>query len=313
MSERILHDKLNSLDDLNVLRNKPLKTQIIGGYDPFPDKFGRTQFGTVLFEKENMVVLGGSIFILEKLFGDRIKDGVTPVSVPKIESFLPDPYKNAYTGTTYVEDGYSYTSNLIESNIVCLFGVGIGGSGESINDVKDVHYYDASINEMIPIREVTNDSDLTADEHEKYWVRCAPDGLDFKRFYLKSFENIGIYSKWRDSVEEAEGTTVDIASVHTTTNTNTPIETYVEITIRINRDDVREYFEHNANTEVSRVNSIALFSATKRELADPVTIQGNDTRNYEYDDVKMFSKLNIGNEILSLPKDLTILYRIFTS
>lgn len=313
MNAQILQDKLNSVDNLNILQNKPLRTQIIGGFDPFPDKFGRTQFGTVVFEEENMVVLGGSIFILEKLFGDRIKDGSTPVSVPKIENFLPDPYKTAYSGTNYVDDGYSYTSNLIESNIVCLFGVGIGGSGDSINDVKDVHYYDASIDEMIPMREVVNDSDLTVDEHEKYWVRCAPDNLDYKRFYLKSFENIGIYSKWRDSVEEAEGTTVKIETVHTTTNVNTPIETYVELTLRINRDDVREYFEHNANTEVSRVNSIALFSGTKRELADHITIEGAATRNYEYDDVKMFSKLNIGNEILTLPKDLTILYRIFTS
>lgn len=307
-------DSLNHSDLMNILSNKPLKTQIIGGVDPFLDKFGVTQFGKVLFEKENMIVLGGSLFILEKILGTRITGtGGIATSVPRINTFITDTnYKTAYEATTYTNDSYNPNDNLIAGNVVCLFGVGIGGSGDSIADVVDVHYYDASIADMIPIREVSLDSDLSAADHAKYWVRCAPSG-EHIRFYLKSFESIGIYSKWRDSDNEGEGSTVDVPTAYTTSNNVTPIETYVELTLRITRDDVREYFENNANTEISRVNSIALFSATKRELATPVSIGGGDTRTHEYDDVKMFSKLNIGNEILTLPKDLTIIYRIFTS
>ena len=74
--------------------------------------------------------------------------------------------------------------------------------------------------------------------------------------------------------------------------------------LKINKKDCREFFEINGEIEAARVNSIGLFTGVKstNEYGEP-----------EYKQVKLFSKLNIPNEMLVLSKDITIVYRIYTS
>ena len=310
-----LSDNMSTRDGFaKNVQNKPLRTQIIGGYDPFVDKFGRTQFGTVVFEKENMIVLGGSLFILEKVFGHRMRNSSNVVvSVPTIDNLIPDEnYKIAYRETVF-GDKYTSDADYNASNTVCLFGLGIGGSDETLSGVADVHYQDANVSQMIPLREVEKDEYISNDNHAKYWCRCAPEGFDYIRYYLKSIEGYSIKSLWKDSDNEAEGSEVSVDTVNTSSNYITPIETFIELTLNITRDDINEYFNHNANTEIARINSIGLFTGIKRPLATPIVVTDGYQRTEEYWDIKLFSKLNVNNEVFELPKDLTIIYRIFTS
>ena len=60
----------------------------------------------------------------------------------------------------------------------------------------------------------------------------------------------------------------------------------------------------NGNVEQTRINSIGLFTGI---LADTTAGQK------DYKDVRMFSKLNINNEMLQNLKTLTFIYRIYTS
>ena len=204
--------------------------------------------------------------------------------------------------------GIANTGNAITVNTgtyVCLFGVGIGGAGENITDVKDVKYYEREIMDMIPLRQTADE--LTSDEANKYWFKKTVDvnGTDKTAYYLKKFETEPeIHVLWRDAEGDEDGSEVD-ANVYNTPSTNTtPIETFIELNLKINKKDVREYFDDMGNVDVTRINSIGLFTGVLGTLEDGTQ---------DYKQVKLFSKLNINNEILTLAKDLTIAYRIYTS
>lgn len=285
-----LRDNLNNKDSVSFSNKRSpfVRTQIVAGYDPYKDKNGVTQFGETVFETENMIVLGGSLFTLEKVFGLN-----SPITIRDLRDVMTLPSKD--TPITNNKDTY-----------VCLFGVGTGGAGESITDVKDVEYYEDTIYDMIPFRQTENE--LTPEEAAKYWfkkpVTINIDGGQIHKtaYYLKRFETVPeIHVLWRDAEGDEDGSEVG-DNVHETPSTNTtPIETFIELTLKITKKDAREFFNDNGNIEATRINSIGLFTGVRNE--------GDD----DYQQIKLFSKLNINNEILVLAKDLTISYRIYTS
>lgn len=287
MSEKRLHlqDTVQPDDRVSFSMAKPgFRTQIIGGYDPYV-KNGVTELGETLFETENSIVLGGALFTLEKLFGVR-----SPLAVDYLNNIM-----NIGTSGVPVTDIYP------KDTVVCLFGVGIGGSGDTITSVKDVKYYEREIMDMIPFR--MTDTGLSATEQQKYWFRKLDTTTGRTSYYLKSFESTPqIKVLWKDAAGDDDGTEVE-SGVHNTTRTE-PIETFVEMILKVSKNDCREYFEINGNIEQARVNSIGLFTGIKSQLADGTM---------DYKQVKLFSKLNINNEMLTLSKDLTIVYRIYTS
>jgi len=279
-------DNLNSNDILsfefkpNVLQ----RTKIIGGFNPTVNEKGITELGEILFEEENQIVLGGALFVLEKIFG---------VASPLTVDYLNNIMGIATTGTP-VTDIYP------KDTLICLFGVGTGGCGDSITSVLDVKFYEREIFDMVPFRVITDT--LSEQDAEKYWFKkVLVDGK--KAYYLKKFEATPeIKVLWKDAEGDEDGTEVQ-AGVQDTTRTE-PIETFIEIILKINKTDVREWFELNGNIEQARINSIGLFTGIRSQLADG---------SYDFKQVKLFSKLNIGNELLQLSKDLTIIYRIYTS
>lgn len=278
----VLNDRYNRLsDDLSVgtdgkvklKHNSPYtRTQIIA-YD---------DFGEVLFETENQVVLGGALFTLEKVFGVQSKLKV---------DYLND-IMNIATGGSAVTEIYP------KDNVVCLFGVGIGGCGDSFKSVEDVKFYEREIKEMVPFRVVS--TPLDEPDNKKYFFRKQSNGK--YEYYLKKFENTPeIKVLWKDGEGDEDGSEVQSG----VENTDRPyaIETFVEITLKIDKTDLREYFEAKGNIEEARVNSIALFTGVKSNVG-----------GYEdYKQVKMFSKLNIPNEMLNTTKSFTLIYRIYAS
>ena len=283
---RRLQDNINPVDKLSDTpakvkplrveskQGKVLKTKIIG-LD--------TLTGDKLFEEENQIVLGGALFILEKVFNVE-----APIDVEYLNDIMGiatnDPIEEIYPKDTQV----------------CLFGVGVGGCGDASRSVVDVKYYEREIFDMIPFR-ITDDK-LIGSEVDKYWFKRYEDDGKIS-YFLKSFEHEPeIKVLWKDGEEGEEGSEV-ATGVHNTTRTE-PIETFVEMILKINKKDCREYFEINGNIEAARVNSIGLFTGI---------LSTNEKGEPEYKQVKLFSKLNIPNEMLVLSKDITIVYRIYTS
>lgn len=279
-----LNDRISSSDIISTNNNPvfeykphPLpRTKIIG----YTEKNGNI-FGEKLFEEENQITIGGALFILEKLFG--------------VEAGLYVENLNNIMGVA----ANNQPSDNPKDNVVCLFGVGIGGCGDSIRSVKDVKFTDREITEMVPFR--VTDEDLDESEKDKYWFKQVTDNKT--RYYLKTFETEPVIKAlWKDGEGDEDGSEVE-SGVHESGRTE-PIETFVELILKISKKDIREYFEIYEDIELARVNSIGLFTGCKRILADGTK---------EFQQVKLFSKLNIPNEMLTLSKDLTIVYRIYTS
>jgi hypothetical protein len=292
MSNKTLHldDQLHTEDILvasrDVSKTSPVfRTRIQGGYG----YQGQTEFGEVLFEEkrfdeENQIVIGGALYVLEKVFG---------IQSPLTVDFLNNIMGIANTGTPITE---IYPKD----NIVGLFGVGIGGSGDTITSVHDVKFVEREIFDMIPFR--LTDQPLDVGDIDKYWFRKLETGGKTS-YYLKNFETSAVIKAlWKDGVGGEDGTEVE-PNVHNSSRVD-PIETFVEMILKITKKDCREYFVDAGNIEQSRINSIGLFTGVKGPLADS---------SIDYKQVKLFSKLNINNEMLTTAKDLTIVYRIYTS
>lgn len=282
-----LNDNINSTDKVasapakkveplrvDSVQGKVLKTKIVG-LD--------TLTGDKLFEEENQIVLGGALFILEKVFN---------VEAPFSVGFLNDIM--GICTNSPIEEIYPRETG------VCLFGVGTGGCGDASRSVVDVKYQEREIMDMIPFR--ITDEELTGTDINKYWFRRhEADGKT--SYFLKSFEyQPEIKVLWKDGQEGEDGSEVS-SGVHNSERTE-PIETFVEMILKINKKDCREFFEINGDVEAARINSIGLFTGV---------LSTDENGVPEYKQVKLFSKLNIPNEMLVLSKDITIVYRIYTS
>lgn len=288
MNENIkfLKDSMSAFDTIDTSggvpkviskQQKTLRTKVTGylgdNINPFDEK---------IFDEENQIVIGGALFILEKVFG--------------VEPNLYVDYLNNIMGIA--TDGMS--NDLYADTHVCLFGVGVGGCGDSIRSVKDVNFVEREIFEMVPFR--ITDEDLNPSEQKKYFFKMEKDNKT--HYYLKTFEQQPVIKAlWKDSDDQDEDGSEVEAGVHESTRTE-PIETFVEMILKITKKDVRDYFELYGDIEQCRINSIGLFTGAKRNLSDGTT---------DYQQVKLFSKLNIPNEMLTLKKDLTIVYRIYTN
>lgn len=270
-------DNLRSNDILSFEQRKPGFRTDIRGFN---------ELGEEVFRTENSIVLGGALFVLEKVFG---------VASPLKVDYLNNIMGIANTGPV-INEIYP------KENVVCLFGVGTGGSGDSIASVRDVDFKEREIFDMIPFR--ATDRPLPASEQDKYWFR-KDLGNGRTGYYLKKFEAPPqIKVLWKDAEGDEDGTTVE-AGVHNSSRVE-PIETFVELILKINKNDCREWFELNGNVEQTRINSIGLFTGIKGVVDET-------SKATDYKQVKLFSKLNINNEMLTLAKDLTIVYRIYTS
>lgn len=276
--DKILKDNVNQKDIIKPYRIKSkqgnIKTKIIG-LDTLTKE--------VLFESTNQIVLGGAMFILEKLFNVE-----APITVDYLNNIMGIAAENP------IEEKYP------KNTAVCLFGVGIGGCGDSSLSVVDVNFYEREIFDMVPFR--VTDDELNEEDQKKYWFkRKESDGRT--SYFLKTFEQDPVIKVlWKDGDEDEDGSEVS-SGVHDTQRTE-PIETFVELILKITKKDVREYFEINGNIEEARINSIGLFTGIKQPMSD-----GSE----DYKQVKLFSKLNIPNEMLVMNKDMTIIYRIYTS
>lgn len=304
----IANDGINTTDSVQLNSIRPglyARTQIIGGYDPFKDERGVTQFGEKLFEAHNMIVLGGSLFTLEKVFG---------IPAALNGGFLTDNTYHSPVNDNTSSDGY------IKDTTVCLFGVGTGGADNTITNVHDVRNYEQHLRNFIPFRVVANGLTDPADK-EKYFYKkeITSAGVTKIAYYLKTFESTPSINVYVVDAENLEGvnnqlqqsewdawSTTALSATDQDVRREEDLRTVIELTLKITTDDLREYFIDNDQIEQTRFNTFGLFTGCPVYDTDGVTV-------LDYKNVRLFSKLNIPNEMLVLNKDLTILYRIYTS
>lgn len=273
-----LNDSMRPRDvilNMDTTQHKGFRTEVLV----------QNELGETLFE--NSLMLGGGIYVLEKLFG---------VTSSLQIADLNDIMTVATTGTPITEKHP-------KDHVVCLFGVGIGGAGDSITSVKELNVKDRDITGMVPFRVTAEE--LSPSEKEKYWFRKKLESGQ-TAYYLKSFESIPqIKPLWKDGEGDEDGSYIQ-EGVHTSQRPE-DVEVFVEMILKIDKSDIREWFEMNGEIEKTRINTIGLFAGIKADISS-----AGDGSEMDYKNVKLFSKLNIHNEMLVGSKELTIRYRIFS-
>lgn len=259
------------------------RTQIQIGTGRHLNRSGCSELEEVFHTDENMVLIGGVQYAMEKLFNIK---GELDVGFLNAQENLGSVQK------TLPPDGLPYPPY----HSICLFGCGTGGAGETNASVLDVNYNERAIVDMVPFR--YTDEPLQGTDVGKYYGKKTIDGKT--AYFFKKFDQTPVIRHlWRDGEEGEDGSEVDDTVF--TSEREDSIESFTEINMTVTKKDMKEWFIANGSIERSRVNSIALIAGLYNNTDD------------DYEQLMVFSKLNIPTEYLVLNKDLEIIYRVYGS
>lgn len=294
MEVKNLSDRLSAVENVKKQYSNGIKRGHKPVFRTCITRLAYNEFGECIAEDEfhNETVLGGALTVLEKLWGVA-----APLKIASINNLL------GINDTVSLAD-----SSATNEDTVCLWGVGIGGSGDAFAAVKQVHFYERELgqnghtDEMIPFRVVSEPFSSTDPNYSQYYMMHQRDDGHFE-YFLKKFEIDPIIKiLWKDGAEGEDGSEVG-DDVHNTSRTD-DIEAFVEMHCKVDVKDIREYFEHLGMTQMTRINSLGLFTGRYTKL---------DDGRYDYTNVKLFSKLNFNNEALLNAKTILYKYRVYVS
>lgn len=263
-----------------------LKGEVEVGYDLHTDPVtGISSLGEVIVRKKNQILMGGSIFALEKMFN--------------VQSSLTVDYLNNIMGIG--QSGPAITERYPRDTSICLWTIGIGGAGASIDDINSVLQQQRELRGIIPFRVVDAPFEEGSDEYNKYWLMKRSDDGKYM-YYGKKFDKTTVITPlWKDAGDDKDGSPVvesDYSSARTT-----PIETFAETVLCLETADLREYFNlYQSTAGTPRFNEFGLCTG----------VLGDTDDGKEYKQVLQATAVSFGNELLHMEKNLYILYRVYT-
>ncbi|MGL6099458.1 MAG: hypothetical protein ACRC0G_07520 [Fusobacteriaceae bacterium] len=237
--------------------------------------------GKELFKTKNKMVIGGALFVLQKMFNVN-----TSVNVPTLNNLLNIPVT---VTPPFTQPG------LQRENAVQFFCVGLDGSGDSFGSVVAVDYKSKGLDpdKIVPMRY----TDPATSVPSEYTMKKLVNGK--AAYYGKTLVNTPtIQSYFKDGTP----VTSDIS----TSTKQDEIETFIEIRFDISKTDCREFFQiERGGVKNCRINTVGFY------FGIPVA-QAADGGRVQYAFAKCFSKINFNNEPLDDDvKELDFVYRIF--
>lgn len=273
----VMYDGLNQRDVVDILSDSSLKTSI-DIRDP--------ESGKILFKGlHNKVIIGGSGLVARKLF-DISVDEVTPTYNDKLGIITPSG-----EATSNID---ARTSATQEHPKVLLFCLGLDGCGTENSQVYPVNYTKwIAPDMMIPFRYPLSTNDLSDDLRESYFGRVLTG--DHYAYYFKRFDGDPVLVQ-----QYVDGTPID-ENVYDSAKTDSA-ETYVEIVLKVTKEDIREYFVATTGIDSAKINSVSLCYAWPQEV---------DGYLY-FNDIRPLTKLNIPNEpMIDITKGIDIIYHVY--
>lgn len=263
------------------LNTSPGGSQIPGYKGLLYEVTGMDDYGNRILKKigENTVTVGGAIQSLEHLCG--VEASWKPKTLNELHNIDTDLVGNNLTTQ------------------ICLFGVGIGGSGLEFGSVVDKDVKRRETPGIIPMRSAAV---LTGDDANLYKFKNAKDDGTYD-WYLKEFADPPIIKTcWKDALDEdADGTEV-VDEIEDSTRTEN-LQTFAEYLLDFNTKDVREYYESIGSLERALYNSIGLYLGDKVQREDGT---------YDYANIRLFCYLNIDNKSVRIKTASQYIYRILS-
>lgn len=230
----------------------------------------------VVYSTTNRIILSGAAFLARALF-DIPRNEITP------------SYNTALS-----LDNTIYSAQPLSIEKTFLFCCGIDGCGRENSQVYPENYAKwIAPDKLVPFRYVNRNKDLSNPLRGLYYGKKTM--ADKIAYYFKGFESEPeFYQQYLD------GTPID-NTVYTNNNT-TQIETAVKLSLKVTKDDFRDYFIATTGINDARINSISLLTAWYKDI---------DTYRY-YQDIRPLTRLNIPNEsLIDLRKGIDISYTLF--
>lgn len=275
--------------------------------------------GEVIWEGHNKTVIAGSALTAMKLFNlDRNVLDATPTYDSQLN------LENGSRGTTYptvvIKDSNGNSIGAVHDETqrtIIGFCVGQGGAGLDISDVFDVEYCSwIKPDDLIPFKYVLQNADNVDESIYKGKKSLSlQDGTNRNAYYFKTFSNTPNLVQNYVSTIGTFSDSVSSGNVYELSGNDDKAQSYVELHLKITKDDCRDYFIAHKGIENAKINQISLVSAwTKTVEVTKLNSSGDMiTNNYEYfQDIRPFSIVNIPNEIISnLEKSLSIIYTLY--
>ncbi len=298
MNNRLIYlsDSCRSNDKMNLNNNDFRISSKIEIYN---------DLGELIFEPlHNKTVIAGAGLTLMKLFGlDRSCLNNTPTYDEIME--LDEAASLA-----------SYPSTEVERRIIG-FAVGLGGSGLEPSDIFEVPYASwISPDNIIPFRYPLQSADDVDEDIYKgkktitlanSQVRCA--------YYFKEFTNTPMLTQNYVSTIGTFTDSVSKNNVYSDSTSADKAQSYVELHLKITKDDCREFFITHSGLQDAKINQLSLVSAwTKTVSKTKLNSAGNTvTKNYEVlQDIRPFSVCNFPSEaLLDRSKSISIIYTLY--
>lgn len=277
-----MNKKLHLTDSHDIHDNKVgfLKTNVI-----FKDH--DTQ--EVIWKGRNKVILPGAEFLALHVFH-------LPTDVPITPSY----------NTSLDLENTIYSNPPLEPNKAFLWCVGTDGCGRENSQVYEVDYRKWIMPvSMVPFKYPLTSDDLTPAERNIYFGRQLsssnwPHPNNYAYYFKRFDSDPTLIRRYTDGTGITSTVYDDITRI--------PVETYVEMSMSITKDDCREFFYYTTGINDARINTMSLCTAYARDITDPVS--GN-TYVY-YQDIRPITKLNFPNEpLIDLNKGIDIIYQVY--
>lgn len=248
--------------------------------------------GEIIFKGlKNKVIIPGSGFIARHLFDLPDSEEVTP------------SYNQVFSSSMFTPETDEYPTEIDPKTLatkkeprVLLFCVGIDGCGSENSQVYPVDYKKwIQPADLIPFRYQLGANDISDELREQYFGRTLVNDGEYIAYYFKRFEGTA------ELVQQyVDGTPID-ADVFNSPKVDSA-ETYVELNLKITKDDIRDYFVATVGIDEARINSISLC------YGYPVEHEGF----LYFKDIHPMTKLHIPNEqLIDITKGIEIIYHIY--
>lgn len=289
-STRIIKDVRKHRDKHGLikqgLRGEAIVTR---GIPPVNPKTGLSILGeNVIRRQGNEILLGGSIYALEKMF-----NASCPINVEFLNNIM-----------SIATEGTPVTEKYPRENGICLWTVGLGGCGDSRKDIKPVYAQQRTLNDMIPFRVVKEPFQVDSEEAQKYFLMKKDENGNYC-YYGKVFDKAPVINAlWKDAADNKDGSPVTEDDY--TSTKSIPIEVFAECVCVIEKEDFREWFDLYDNIEEIRFNEIGLCTGV------PVEVD-SATGRIDYKQVRQASCCHFTNDPLHMEKDMSIVYRWYSA
>lgn len=301
-----LYDGLNNKDEVNL-----------SAFDTSID-IKNLETGEIIFKGlKNKVILPGSGLIARKLFDigsdseevtPSYNDAITGLYTP--ENDVDESDATVVRKVDKKTNASADKDNFMNNHKILLYCVGIDGCGTENSQVYPVDYKKwLRPQDMIPFRFQPKLSDISDDLRETYFGRSEIDfnGTDFVAYYFKRFENMPtLIQQYVDGTQITKESNVPYDS-----DKAEAVETYVELDLKITKEDIRQFFTATVGIDEARINTLSLCSA-RPVIKIEQDRDGNKIERLYFKDIRPVTKLNIPNEqLIDVTKGIEIIYHIY--